>query len=385
MQIEFAHPEGGGRAFGDERIEQIAQRLSETCRSADTLARLGGDTFAVIQPDGSATSANALAERILAAFKAPIRLTAGPTIIPCFIGAAVAAEPETDGESLIRQAEVALGRAHELGASHSCFFEPEMDAALRLRRELESDLRQALIEGALSVHYQPQFDETGSVIGLEALARWDHPLRGLISPAIFVQIAEESRLIGALGLFTLRRALEDGVRWPQLKVAVNLSAGQIALPGLADDVRALLAKFERPASRFELEINESLLLEANEHAQSVVRGLKALGLSVALDNFGAGQTSLSRLSRYPIDKIKIDRSFINRLGVDPEAGAVVGAVVKLAKAFGLEVMAEGVETDEQRRRLVELGCGRAQGFLFSKPLPPEQVETFLKAAAAARA
>ena len=382
LQVEFRRPAASGVGV-DEWVEQVAARLRETCRGSDTLARLGGETFAVIQPDGTASSGAALSERIKAAFKAPVRVSAGPQSTALAIGVAVAPEGEMAAADLIRQGEVALTRARELGDNHYCFFEPEMDAALRLRRELESDLRQALIDDALEVHYQPQFDSTGAVVGLEALARWNHPLRGMISPAIFVQIAEESRLIGPLGLFTLKRALEDSVRWKHLKVAINMSSCQINLPGLADDLRALLAKFELPGGNFELEINEAVLLENNEHIHAVVRRIKAQGLTVALDNFGAGHSSLGQLRRYPIDKIKIDRSFVAELGVDPEADAVISAMIKLAEAFELKITAEGVETEAQWQRLRALGCPAAQGFLFSRPLPPEQMEVFLKAAAQA--
>jgi diguanylate cyclase (GGDEF)-like protein len=364
---------------GDEWAIQIAARLGAARRESETLARLGAEQFAVIQADGSAAAASALAERILAALKAPMRLTSARLQLSGSIGAAVAMDDAITSAELMRQAGLAQLRARELGGDQICFFEPEMDAAQRLRRELESDLRQALIEDALEVHYQPQVDGAGVIIGLEALARWTHPKRGVISPSIFVQIAEESGLIGPLGLFTLKRAFEDSVRWRDLRVAVNMTARQVGLPGLVDDVRALLTKFDVAGSRFELEINEAVLLENNEHIDAVLKRLKALGLTVALDNFGSGPTRLSQLRRYPIDKLKLDRSFVATLGINPEADGVVAALVKLARAFDFDVMAEGVETHDQRRRLTEAGCPKAQGFLFSRALTADAMQAFIQA------
>jgi EAL domain-containing protein (putative c-di-GMP-specific phosphodiesterase class I) len=289
-------------------------------------------------------------------------------------------DASADVDELLRQAQLSILRARELGGDQVCFFEPEMDAALRLRKTLETDLRQALIDDALEIHYQPQVDETGAIIGLEALARWNHPTRGLIPPGVFVQVAEESGLIGLLGLFTLKRAFQDSRRWRGMRVAINMTAQQIKLTGLADDVRALMAKFEVSPDKVELEIHEATLLEPDDQIDAALRALKAQGLSIALDNFGAGASDLTQLTRYPIDKLKIDRAFVGRLGVDPSADGVIAALCALARALNLEVMAEGVETAEQRRRLLEVGCAKAQGFLFSRALAPDAMESFIAAA-----
>jgi len=381
MLIEIDRIQDGvdrlGQQTGDEWAKLLGQRLREVCRASETLARLSAEQFAVIQPDGSAASASALAERIMVASKTAMRLSSGRIQLSCSIGAAVAMDAEVEPAELLRQAGVALLRARELGGDQCCFFETEMDAAQKLRRVLESDLRQALIEDALEIHYQPQVDANGVIIGLEALARWNHPERGLISPAIFVQIAEESGLIGPLGLFTLKRAFQDSRRWRDLRVAINMTGCQINLPGLVDDVRALLSRLDVPAERFELEINEAVLLENNDNTQSVLKQLKTLGLTVALDNFGSGPSRLSQLRRYPIDKLKIDRTFVSTLGIDPEADAVVEALVKLARAFDFDVMAEGVETLDQRNRLLAAGCAKAQGFLFSRALAADAMQAFI--------
>jgi len=369
-----------GRQIGEDWIAQAAAQLGAVCRAGETLARLGPEDFAIIQAEGSAAGAAALAERILTAFKTPLRLPSGPLVVSCSIGVAVAMDASADVDELLRQAQLSILRARELGGDQVCFFEPEMDAALRLRKTLETDLRQALIDDALEIHYQPQVDETGAIIGLEALARWNHPTRGLIPPGVFVQVAEESGLIGLLGLFTLKRAFQDSRRWRGMRVAINMTAQQIKLTGLADDVRALMAKFEVSPDKVELEIHEATLLEPDDQIDAALRALKAQGLSIALDNFGAGASDLTQLTRYPIDKLKIDRAFVGRLGVDPSADGVIAALCALARALNLEVMAEGVETAEQRRRLLEVGCAKAQGFLFSRALAPDAMESFIAAA-----
>jgi diguanylate cyclase (GGDEF)-like protein len=377
--------ESSGHAIGDDWIKQIAERLKETCRKSDTLARLSADRFAVIQADASAAGVAVLSERILTAIKTPVSSPAGALLANAAIGATVSVDSRLEPADLMRQAQVALYRARELGWGQACFFEPEMDAALRLRKTLESDLRQALIDDALDVHYQPQVNGVGAIIGVEALARWNHPGRGLISPSIFIQIAEESGLIGPLGLFILKRAFEDSVRWPHLKVAINMTSRQLNLPGLTDDITALLAKFDAAPERFEIEVREDALLEEGEQTETVLKLLRARGLTVALDNFGAGRSNIGLLGRYPINTIKIDRAFVSPLGIDPEADEVVSALVKLARAYNLDVIAEGVETRDQHERVMAAGCLKAQGFLFSRPLTAEAVEVLIRESAASKA
>ncbi len=365
-----------GHHIGDELVQLVAKRLHELCRASDTLARLGGDEFAILVPEATPLGALGLCDRIAASFLDPLPLSSGPVHITCSMGISLAGGEGATANELMRQADLALYRAKDLGRSRHCFFEQEMDAALKLRRSLENDLRQALAEEGLELHYQPQIDGGGHMTGVEALVRWTHSERGSVSPAVFVPIAEECGLIGDLGLFTLRRAFSDSARWPHLKVAVNVSARQIRQQRFIDDITGLVAATGVSPRQFELEITEGLLLDDDAHTHAVLRQLKEMGFSLALDDFGTGYSSLSYLRRYPIDKIKIDRSFITNLGVDVEAEAVVGAIVRLARALGLHVIAEGVETSQQRDTLLQVGCPEVQGFLFSPPVPCDEIDAF---------
>jgi EAL domain-containing protein (putative c-di-GMP-specific phosphodiesterase class I) len=276
-----------------------------------------------------------------------------------------------------RRADVAMYRAKDEGRGRYCFFEAEMDAALKARRGLEADLRKALQDGGVWVAYQPQVDATGRVLGVEALARWTHPEKGAISPAAFVPLAEDCGLIDDLGRLVMYRAFTDSLRWKDLKVAVNVSALQMRQAGFPDLVAEILAETGARADRIELEITEGALLGDDEATHDAIRRLRAMGFSLALDDFGTGYSSLSYLRRYPIDKIKIDRSFITPLGGDKEASAVVAAIVRLAKALHLSVIAEGVETNAQREQLQGIGCVQAQGFLFSAPVTADAIDTIV--------
>ena len=362
-----------GHLVGDELIQEAARRMSALCRSSDTFARLSGDEFAIVQSGATAASAAALAARLIEAMNQPFDLAAGRVFVGCSIGVAMIADGALDPPEALRQADLALYRAKGLGGVQYCFFELEMDAAIKMRRALEGDLREALAAGALEMAYQPQVDRKGAMTGVEALVRWNHPTRGMVSPAFFVPIAEECGLIVELGLFTLRRAFEDSRRWPDLKTAINISANQIRMKDFVSSVEALVAELEVDPRRFELEITEGLLLGDDPATHDTLKRLRQLGFSLALDDFGTGYSSLSYLQRFPVTKIKIDRSFIANLGVDAESDAVVGAIVKLARALNLAVIAEGVETSEQRERLAAAGCGEVQGFLYSRPVTPDEI------------
>jgi EAL domain-containing protein (putative c-di-GMP-specific phosphodiesterase class I) len=226
----------------------------------------------------------------------------------------------------------------------------------------------------LEMAYQPQVNKRGVMMGVEALVRWTHPVRGVVPPAFFVRVAEECGLIAELGLFTLRRAFEDSRRWPDLKVAINVSANQLRMKEFLPRLSELVAELRVEPKRFELEITEGILLGDDPLTHESLRRLRQMGFSLALDDFGTGYSSLSYLQRYPINKIKIDRSFITNLGVDAEADAVVGAIVKLARALNLSVIAEGVETKDQRARLAAAGCSEIQGYLFSKPVTAGRID-----------
>jgi len=368
-----------GHAAGDELIQAVAKRLSSLCRVGETVARLGGDEFAVVAVDLDPNGAAALAERLVAALAAPVELSCGTVFVGGSIGLALIdqAEAHIGAVEAARRADVAMYRAKEEGRGRYCFFEAEMDAALKARRGLEADLRGALANGGVWVAYQPQVDAVGRVVGVEALARWTHPVRGAISPAAFVPLAEDCGLIDELGRLIMRRAFTDSRRWKDLRVAVNVSALQMKQADFPDQVALLLHETGAHAEKIELEITEGALLGDDETTHRAIGRLREMGFSLALDDFGTGYSSLSYLRRYPIDKIKIDRSFITPLGEDKEAGAVVAAIVRLAKALRLSVIAEGVETDEQRQQLKDIGCAQAQGFLFSPPTPADAIDALV--------
>ena len=363
-----------GHLVGDELIQEAARRMSALCRAGDTFARLSGDEFALVQDNATAASAAALASRLVEAMNAPFDLAAGRLFVGCSVGVSLLDEGAPDPAESLRQADLALYRAKSAGGMQYCLFEIEMDAAVKMRRALEADLRAALADGKLEMAYQPQVDRRGVMTGVEALVRWSHPERGMVAPSFFVPIAEECGLIVELGLFTLRRTFEDSRRWPGLKIAVNVSANQIRMKDFVATVRALVDEFAVDPRRFELEITEGVLLGDDPTIHETLKQLRHMGFSLALDDFGTGYSSLSYLQRFPVTKIKIDRTFIANLGVDTESDAVVGAIVKLARALNLGVIAEGVETREQRDRLAAAGCGEVQGFLYSRAVPAGEID-----------
>lgn len=365
-----------GHAAGDELIIDIASRLKSLARASDTVCRLGGDEFAIlcgaVTPRGLVT----LAERIVEALSHPMDLPFGRVFPGVSVGITVVSDPWLGGGEVLRQADLALYRAKEGGRGRYEFYEPEMDQALRARRALEDDLRDALRADALGMLYQPEVDGEGRLIGVEALLRWTHPTRGPVPPAFFVAIAEDCGLIEELGAFTLRRAFADSLRWPGLNVAVNVSANQLRSGDFPDLVQALISETGADVRRIELEITEDVLLEDDEKTQRILERLRGLGVTLTLDDFGTGYSSLAYLRRYPVDRIKIDRSFITNLDVEPESEAMVTAIVRLAAALELDVVAEGVETEAQWLALRRAGCVKAQGFLHSKPLPADQITEF---------
>ncbi|SDC58126.1 periplasmic sensor diguanylate cyclase/phosphodiesterase [Sphingomonas sp. YR710] len=367
-----------GHNVGDELIQAAAHRMAQQCRSSETFARLSGDEFAIVQSDASSASAATLAARLCQVMAEPFNLSAGRVFVGCSVGISITQNADVDAGELLRQADLALYRSKREAKGHFCFFEEEMDAAVKTRRSLEADLRDALARDELQMVYQPQVNGRGLMTGVEALVRWQHPTRGEISPAFFVPIAEQSSLIMALGLFTLRRAFADSRRWPNLKVAVNVSANQIRMKDFVATIGELVEEMKVDPRRFELELTEGVLLRDDPDTQHSLRQLRNLGFSLTLDDFGTGYSSLSYLQRYPISKIKIDRSFIANLGVDAEAEAVVSAIVKLARALKLAVIAEGVETSDQLDSLTAAGCSDVQGYLFSRPIAGSGIDQLYK-------
>jgi len=369
-----------GHSAGDALIREFGARLTKLLGEDDTVARLGGDEFAFLS--FSATSPQGierLCERILEVVRDPFILYGSSAYIGVSIGVTIAPEAGLDRGDLLRKADIALYRAK--GEGRDCYrvFTSAMDESVKLRGTIEEELRAVLATGeGLRVHYQPQVAASDwTVVGLEALVRWQHPTRGLIAPEHFVPVAEEAGLIGLLGEWVLREACHAARRWPNLFVAVNLSPMQIRLSGFAERVLAIIREGGADPRRIELEVTESVLLNDDEHVRDGLRQLRAAGVRIALDDFGTGYSSLSYLRRFEVDKIKIDRSFVQQLGHAADTAAIVTAVVTLGHAMGLSVTAEGVETDEQSDFLAAIGCNALQGYLFSRGVPEEEVADLL--------
>ena len=369
-----------GHDAGDQLIREVARRLQGICRETDTICRLGGDEFAIIQPDTNPSGVATLAQRVVDGLSGEVDLSIGRAELSCSVGVAVVSDADQGQAELLRQADVALYRAKEAGRGRYCFFEPEMDAALRLRKGLERDLRAALEADALTVAYQPLTDARGLMVGVEALARWTHSERGEITPGIFIPLAESCGLIGAVGSAVFRRACYDSLRWSGLEVSVNVSAIQLSNPGFVDEMVATLAETGARADVFMLEITETALLKDSEGVHEALRRLKRLGFRLALDDFGTGYASLAYLRRHPIDKLKIDRSFVSNLPGNSESLAVAKAIVSLARSLGLKTTAEGVETQGQMDALVKLGCSEYQGYLLGRPMPADAIAGVREAA-----
>jgi diguanylate cyclase (GGDEF)-like protein len=367
-----------GHLAGDELIRNNAHKITGMIRSGDTLARLGGDEFVIIQTDTDGSSAASRAKRILEGLTGTVNLESGQVFSACSIGVTLIGDSDIDPAEALRQADLALYRAKDLGRGQYAFFEIEMDATIKLRKTLETGLREAIHVGDIDIVYQPQVDHSGHIVGVEALCRWTHPTRGPVSPAYFIPLAEECGLMNELGTFVMRRAMQDSHRWPGLKVAVNVSATQMRNSGFINLIKDLLTETRTSAERIEIEITEGVLLNDDNTTQMMLRDLRHLGFTIALDDFGTGYSSLGYLSRYPVDKIKIDRSFVSNLGVDPEAEAVIRAIVKLSKALNLNIVAEGVETRAQKNILRQTGCNIIQGFLFSKPVAANTIDYMMK-------
>jgi diguanylate cyclase (GGDEF)-like protein len=368
-----------GHPAGDELIMQVARRLSDLLRGADTLARFGGDEFAIIQTGiRSPGDSEALARRILDSIGGPFEIAGAQVSIGVSIGIALAPENGTDHEALIRLADTALYQAKSDGRNRFSFFERTMDEAIRMRKIVEDDLRHAIQRDELTLHYQPLYSADGeTIVAVEALVRWPHAKHGMISPARFISIAEERGLVIPLGEWVLRRACQDGKRWPGLRIAVNVSPLQFRHRDFVDGVVRTLRETGFEASRLELELTEGVVVEDADAAEAAMMELRALGVNLALDDFGTGYSSLIYLRRFAFDKIKIDRSFLESMEATGESAILVHSIVHLGRALGLTVTAEGVETREQHRFLQALGCHQLQGFLFSKPVPREQIDHLL--------
>jgi diguanylate cyclase (GGDEF)-like protein/PAS domain S-box-containing protein len=359
-----------GHAEGDRILKKVAQILQDAAEDRDTVARLGGDEFAVIQcGKEQPAGARRLAEAIQKGFAAEMDVARDPTAVGVSMGIALYPHDGTSAEQLCANADTALYRAKHDGRGNACFFDADMDQAVRSRRQLESDLRQAIFRKQFHLSYQPILDAaTGSITGYEALLRWSHPTCGMIEPDIFIPIAEESGSIIQIGEWVLEQACIEAARWQQdMSIAVNVSPVQFLLPTLFDQVERILAKTGLKASRLELEITESALIRDRNAVLSTLWRLHKLGVRVVMDDFGTGYSSLSNLRAFPFDKIKVDRSFTGALEHDPAARSIVRAIIGLGHSLDMSVVTEGVETETQRRIVIEEGCAQIQGLLLGKP------------------
>jgi diguanylate cyclase (GGDEF)-like protein len=381
-----------GHAIGDSLLKAMASRLRKLVRDVDCVARLGGDEFAIIQAGGQdhRDRAIALANRILSEIIEPYDLDGRKVVIGTSIGITLAPDDAGDVDALIRNADLALYKAKSEGRNRYRFFEPSMEMAARERRELEEDMQRAMSRDEFVLHYQTIVDLEKRVChGAEALVRWQHPKRGLILPEQFIGLAEESGLIVPLGAWILRRACADAAKWPpHLKVAVNLSPVQFKQSDLLETLKSALEQSGLDPSRLELEITETILIDKNEEDLAVLHDLKSLGISIVLDDFGIGYSSMRYLQMFPFDKIKVDKSFIQNMTSHSDSAAIVGAIIGLGRNLDITTTAEGVETADQLTLLRAAGCQLAQGFLFSQPAPVSQLsfersQSFPKGAEAA--
>jgi diguanylate cyclase (GGDEF)-like protein/PAS domain S-box-containing protein len=376
-----------GHAAGDEVLLALAPRLNAAVRTTDTIARLGGDEFVVVCPDvDGARGATDVAGRLAAAVTRPLALSSGEHFLTVSAGGTLAANVHDTPESLLGDADAAMYRAKARGRGGYELFDQAMRTTLIARVRTETELRRALDRGELEVYYQPVIDlATGRPVSTEALVRWQHPERGLLGPLEFIPIAEETGLIALLGLHVLEHACRQTAAWqrdidPALGVSVNVSGRQALNPLLPAQVAAIAEHSGLRPGTLALEITETVLMEEADSRVTVLDSLQQYGLSLVLDDFGTGYSSLSRLKRFPLDGLKVDRSFVSGMNCNTDDRAIVKATIDMAHAVGLTVVAEGVETREQEQLLREFGCDRAQGYLYARPQPADAISDVLAAA-----
>ncbi|GLO14603.1 diguanylate cyclase [Pseudomonas putida] len=364
-----------GHAFGDKLLRELGKRLRRELREHDTLARLGGDEFAVVLNglDGRDAACNT-AQRLINAICPPFQIEGHQFTVGVSIGIAIAPDDNDQAEQLLGYADMALYEAKRNGRNRYECFDVELDVAARQRRLVETDLRTALHLGQLQLHYQPVVDQqTSTITGYEALLRWEHPTRGMVMPMDFIPIAEETGLIHELGIRALNLACQEAVSWDsEQTVSVNLSPVQFKNANLVHVVTLALADSGLPAKRLELEITESVLLGNSEENVRTLRALKDLGVSISLDDFGTGYSSLGYLRSFPFDRIKIDKSFVHDMCESREAMSIIRAITDLSNSLMIKTTAEGVESEEQMRRLAAEGCSHFQGYLYGRPAPASE-------------
>jgi diguanylate cyclase (GGDEF)-like protein len=374
-----------GHRAGDELLQEVARRLSAVARTADTVARFGGDEFVLVGSSlADAEDAMQLAARAIEVLRAPVRIAGIDVHVSPSIGIALYPEDGASIEALLAHADAAMYAAKHQGRGSVQRYLPGMHAGIEDRVQMESELHQAIELKQFELHYQPKVDaRTGVVRSAEALIRWLHPSRGLVSPAEFIPLAEECGLIGAIGEWVIREACRQARAWqeegvPSLRISVNLSASQFREAGLVDSIRRALDDVGLPARYLEVELTESAVMSDPEQSVAILEQLSAMGVLVSVDDFGTGYSSMSYLRRFPIDKLKIDRVFINEIASRPEDASIVRAIVSLAHSLNLKVVAEGVETTAQLDFLKTAGCDEYQGYHYSRPLPADQFQRLIR-------
>ncbi|MNR99531.1 Cyclic di-GMP phosphodiesterase Gmr [compost metagenome] len=374
-----------GHQAGDILLKATAERLQAAVRDTDTVSRMGGDEFVLILPERTdAGLSTGIVQRIMDGIAQPLTIEGHEFFISSSIGVAVYPNDGTTPEELIKHADIAMYRAKETGRNNFQFYTSSMNERALERLRIEGDLRNALERGEFILHYQPQLDlRTGDIVGVEALIRWQHPELGMIPPMRFIGLAEETGLIVPIGTWVIREACRQNMAWQEqglgtLRMAVNLSARQFAQQDLLQSIASVLTETKLPPQCLEIELTESLVMADVDHAIGILRELKALGVQLSIDDFGTGYSSLSYLKRFPIDVLKIDRSFVNDITTDPDDAAIVASIISLAHSLRLIVIAEGVETEEQLAYLQQHDCDLIQGYFFSRPVTSDALETMLR-------
>jgi diguanylate cyclase (GGDEF)-like protein len=367
-----------GHAAGDNLIREFGRRLGDTIRASDTAARLGGDEFAIIQTDvSSLQDTDELCRRIVEAASAPFSIGGSQVHVGVSIGVALAGKDGLDPAELTRRADIALYEVKAAGRGHYALFNPAMDEPIRARQNAEKDLRAALeSKDQLSIVYQPTYSTAdGNIAGVEALVRWQHPEVGALAPSIFIPVAEETGLIEPLGEWVMEQACRDAMHWPVETVSINVSPVQLRNPHFATRAITIMSETGIDPARVEFELTETAMVSDGGQCAVNLRLLREFGVRVALDDFGTGYSSFSHFNQFEVDRVKIDRTFVDKIDVSEGGSAIIQAIVDLARSSGFRTTAEGVETEEQRAFLERVGCDEMQGFLLARPVPPDQIDT----------